>query len=95
MIDGSMDTAMAGMSMPGNPASPTPASNQHDDSKAPCRFPWAPNGCQNMAPCAPSALTVPSAERLSLPNERVEIRALAALVPLAPSLAPELPPPRA
>ncbi len=95
MVGGSMDTAMAGMSMPGHPASPQPASKRHDVPQEPCRFPWAPNGCQNMAPCAPSALTVPSAENLSPLHERVELRALAVLVPLAPSLAPELPPPRA
>jgi hypothetical protein len=24
---------------------------------APCKFPWAPDGCQSMVPCAPAALT--------------------------------------
>ena len=87
-------SAMAGMQMPGaGEHSPSAPTEQHQQ-KAPCQFPWAPGGCQAMAPCAPSALTVASTATLSFAPERPAPVQLALLAPPALTSAPELPPPR-
>ncbi len=82
--------AMAGMTMPGGDEGATP-----DRGNRPCEFPWAPSGCNAMAPCAPTAITVASVTALQA--QRVpEVRmTLELLEPTSISRAPELPPPRA
>lgn len=71
-------------------------SSQGDrQQSSPCRFPWAPNGCESMAPCGPAAL----AAWATLPNESVRVPlsvpdGTIALLQTAMS-APEIPPPRA
>src|SRR5688572_16197350 len=55
---------MPGMpDMPGMPAASPDEAPSGDDGEgtpkeAPCRFPWAPAGCRDMAPCAPATLAV-------------------------------------
>ena len=84
--------AMAGMTMPGSDEGSAPSSK---GGERPCEFPWAPNGCDAMAPCAPAAITVASVTVLQ--DQRVpEVPAtLELLAPTSVSRAPELPPPRA
>jgi hypothetical protein len=87
------DNTMAGMAMPA-PGSGNSAPAEHG-SPAPCRFPWAPNGCQTMAPCAPSVLAVGA---MALPLPDVPHGTPVTREPLAHvsvSQPPELPPPRA
>jgi hypothetical protein len=92
------DGGMAGMPMPAEqshaPSAPTPP-DQHDQQHSPCQFPWAPNGCQTMAPCSPAAMTAPLATTVSLAPARIALLPLELLQPASPSRAPELPPPRA
>lgn len=95
MSDGSAAGAtMAGMTMPGESgSSDRPAGDGQE--QAPCEFPWAPNGCQSIAPCAPAAVTVASAPAVSAFLLHDAPMTLVQLAPAAPSRAPELPPPRA
>lgn len=87
-------TAMAGMDMPSTDAAPIPASTPAPDD-APCRLPWAPAGCQSMAPCAPTVVAS-AVVTVSLPPGAVATEVtLAVLGPLTRSIPPELPPPRA
>ncbi len=62
---------------------------------APCKFPWAPDGCQSMVPCAAAALASPAAtlDRSALVPERVA--SYVQIAPLSVTTRPELPPPRA
>jgi hypothetical protein len=93
--------AMAGMPMD-MPAAPERApagpsdgpSGRHSDDGS-CRFPWAPSGCRDMAPCAPAALAV--AAWLAPPAASAPAALAAARVTAPPSVIapPELPPPRA
>jgi hypothetical protein len=76
-------TAMAGMTMPAHPGHETP-----------CRFPWAPDGCQSMAPCAPAALTTPSVTLAAGPQLVAAVPALVVRTPPSETPPPELPPPR-
>jgi hypothetical protein len=86
---------MAGMQMPGSadhsPSAPAP----QDQQQPRCRFPWAPDGCQAMAPCAPVAVTVASAVIASFAPAANSPEQLVLLAPPALTSAPELPPPRA
>ena len=88
-------TAMAAMQMPGrqdhSPSAPSP----RDETTVPCRFPWAPAGCQAMSPCALSALTVASTTIATFTLPRIVSPPLALLVPASLGEAPEPPPPRA
>ena len=61
---------------------------------APCKFPWAPEGCQAMVSCAPAALASATTTRHggALVPERV--MADANVTPLSVTTPPELPPPR-
>jgi hypothetical protein len=92
------DAGMAGMPMPAEqshaPSAPT-QQDPHDQQHSPCQFPWAPNGCQTMAPCSPAAMTVPLATTVSPAPARIALLPLELLQPASPSRAPELPPPRA
>ena len=88
-----MGAAMAGMDMSGMQA-PTPhgAPKQHEP---PCRFPWAPDGCQSMTPCAPLAVAS-HAFVLDMPNGMpLHVGELTMLTPPSELRRPELPPPRA
>lgn len=84
---------MVGMDMSGSQreaSSKAPASD-----RSPCRFPWAPAGCQSMAPCAPVAMAQ-AAEVASLPvTGAYVVAALDVLTPPSRSTPPELPPPKA
>jgi hypothetical protein len=62
---------------------------------APCKFPWAPDGCQSMVPCAPAALTsgTTALAHTSAVPERIAVGV--SLTPLSVTTPPELPPPRA
>jgi len=62
---------------------------------APCKFPWAPDGCQSMVPCASAALASSAAainRGRPLPQR---VASVAAVAPLSVTTPPELPPPRA
>jgi hypothetical protein len=71
--------------LPASAPAPTP----------PCRFPWAPDGCQSMVPCAPAALaSSPAALNRGGPvPERIAVGV--SLTPASVTTPPELPPPRA
>jgi len=69
---------------------PTPA-NDH----GPCRFPWAPDGCQSMAPCSPAAVTSETLTLVSPPTIISVAPELSVLTPPSQTSPPELPPPRA
>lgn len=86
--------AMAGMPM-GDEAGASVLPNTAPPANTPCRFPWAPGGCQSMAPCAPAAVQS-GVVMHSMPAIRAE-RALHVDVATPESLtrAPEPPPPRA
>jgi hypothetical protein len=62
---------------------------------APCRFPWAPDGCQSMVSCAPAAIASAATTlgRISAVPERITVGV--SLTPLSVTTPPELPPPRA
>ena len=79
---------MAGMAMHTDHHAPP-------DKQAPCRFPWAPDGCQSMAPCAPAALTSPTQVLSPAPQPVTIVPALTVLTPPSQTSPPELPPPRA
>jgi hypothetical protein len=86
---------MAGMQMAGSADHSLSTPAQHDQQQPPCRFPWAPGGCQAMAPCAPAAVTVASAAIASFAPAASAPERLVLLAPPALASAPELPPPRA
>lgn len=74
----------------------TAAAATPTDGPAPaCDFPWAPNGCQSMVPCAPPTLGEAHAASLALPTVESEIARLDVLTPPSLLTPPELPPPRA
>jgi hypothetical protein len=85
-------TSMAAMGMAGMPQN---ASQPGDRAPSGCQFPWAPNGCQTMVPCAPAALL---SVTFALPASSSTSEAAPPFVVIAPrslARAPELPPPRA
>ena len=82
--------AMAGMEMPAS-EQPTPSPSD----EAPCHLPWAPAGCQPMAPCAPALMTS-AMVTFDGPAPVVEtVREQHAIAPPTRTVPPELPPPRA
>jgi hypothetical protein len=88
---------MAGMPMPGMSGAPATPSHDHGrgPAQAPCRFPWAPAGCRDMAPCAPAALAVAApvaSEPMPAHDAVVQVRVSA---PRSVETPPEPPPPRA
>lgn len=95
--------AMAGMSMPGMDVADTdvPSTAQHapdgapQHDHAPCKFPWAPDGCQSMTPCAPLALTSHTQSLRALDAIPSSVASLLVLAPPSQVRAPELPPPKA
>jgi len=68
---------------------------QKEAPAAPCKFPWAPDGCQSMVPCAPAALA--SVTSVLDPSGLVPERVMpaSAITLLSVTSPPELPPPRA
>lgn len=67
----------------------------HKVPSAPCKFPWAPEGCQAMVSCAPAALASASTaldRGASVPDRVITD---ARVTPLSVTASPELPPPRA
>lgn len=98
--------AMPGMAMPGQAVSDAPPSGAPDGAGAtapapepsPCHFPWAPDGCRDMAPCAPAAMPTPpvgEAAPSSLPLLHGRVHAGIVRTPPSILTAPEPPPPRA
>jgi hypothetical protein len=84
--------AMAEMNMAGTTAT---TDKPPQDQTPPCRFPWVPDGCQSMTPCAPHAI-IAHAFVLAMPNATpVRVAELAVLTPPSALRAPDLPPPRA
>lgn len=85
--------AMAAMDMSATLSSAADTAPQHREQ--PCRLPWAPDGCQSIAPCAPLAIAS-YAFALDTPNVTpVRIADLSVLTPPSELRAPDLPPPRA
>ena len=66
-----------------------------EHGQAPCKFPWAPDGCQSMVPCSPSVIATPLMQLTSFSALPQSVVALVALQPHSEIPAPELPPPRA
>src|SRR6266478_5069368 len=62
---------------------------------APCRFPWAPDGCQSMVPCSAAALASASAQLNRGGPVPERVASAVAVAPLSVKTPPELPPPRA
>lgn len=65
-----------------------------DEQNTPCKFPWAPDGCRLMTPCAPLALAsldVGVVQRSVLPPQP---ELLVVLTPPSAVRAPDRPPPR-
>ena len=90
---GMYDPSMAGMDMP-DAAGHSPGGEPAHDH-APCKLPWAPDGCSSMTPCAPIALASPT-EPLGSPEIILpSIARLAVLTPPSQVRTPDLPPPRA
>ncbi len=84
---------MAGMDMSGTTKPLSGSESEHHH--APCDFPWAPEGCQSMAPCAPIALAAVT-ELFARPDaKQSSVAALGVLTPPSIKRPPELPPPRA
>ncbi len=92
----SKDMAAMGMSSP-HATGTAPAQNLAPVQKPapPCSFPWAPDGCQSMVPCAPAAL---ASSAVVLNRDASRSERVVSNLPQAPASvtkAPELPPPRA
>ena len=86
--------AMAGMAdMPGMDMGGS--TDEPDTGAPPCDFPWAPAGCQAMAPCAPAALASCALAGDAPPHTRASIATRSELAPSSRTPAPEPPPPRA
>lgn len=84
---------MTGMDMSGSQQQPSSKAPGSDGS--PCRLPWAPAGCQSMAPCAPVAIAETAEVASPLVRGAYSIAALDVLTPPSRSTPPELPPPKA
>ena len=80
----------ASRSMPDGTAG-RPGADQRD---APCRLPWAPDGCHGLAPCAPVVDKAPRLAYAPATPFRHDVSALVVLTPPARNVPPELPPPR-
>lgn len=62
---------------------------------ASCDFPWAPDACLSMAPCAPVAIVAQHVVLPDVSSPRLYVSSTLVLQPPSETLAPELPPPRA
>ena len=85
---------MVGMSMGANHAT---SSNSPDSQApaAPCKFPWAPDGCQSMAPCAPAAVASATTSIYTVAAIPQSVAVATQIAPPSVANPPELPPPRA
>jgi hypothetical protein len=98
MQDMAGSASAAGMDdMPGMSRSGAPRNAAHDPAPAqgPCRFPWAPSGCRDMAPCSPAALTVAAAMPPDPAPATEAIIVARVTAPVSVEMPPEPPPPRA
>lgn len=86
---------MAGMPGMGDMAAPEGTAPAQSEDESPCRFPWAPSGCRDMAPCAPAALAEAAWQPEAAASDRGVQGARVVLTPPSFGTAPELPPPRA
>ena len=90
----SQDAAMAGMAtgmeMPLSDQTVPPASDE-----TPCRLPWAPVGCQPMAPCSPAVMPSAIVILASVPGPVQSVTGRVAIAPPTRTIPPEPPPPRA
>ena len=66
-----------------------------ESQQAPCKFPWAPDGCQSMVSCSAAAVTTPLISWATARVTRQTVAVAVALKPPSEMHAPELPPPRA
>jgi hypothetical protein len=62
---------------------------------APCKLPWAPDGCQSMVPCAAAALASAASVLNGSGPVPERVAPGAAITLLSVTSPPELPPPRA
>ena len=88
--------AMAGMDMPGMVdlgGAADKSAPAHQD--IPCKFPWAPEGCQSMAPCAPVAIASHESALDVAIGAPAHVAELTVLTPPSEVRTPDLPPPRA
>lgn len=91
----SAEAAMAGMEMPASSPSdhaPAPSGESND---GPCHLPWAPAGCQPMAPCSPSVMVSRAVTLTTGASHAVRVVVHVAVAPASRTVPPEPPPPRA
>jgi len=93
---GSEDMAAMGMASPhANGMSSAQNLAPVQPPAAPCKLPWAPDGCQSMVPCSPAALASSAVALGSGPSVSDRVAADLPEAPASVTKAPELPPPRA
>jgi len=62
---------------------------------APCDAPWTPGGCASMSACATAVASLAASTPLAPTTARAAVQtAASARIPLGPTFAPDLPPPR-
>ena len=87
------NVAAGGMAdMPGMAAPARDANPAHQEM--PCKFPWAPDGCRLMTPCAPLALASVDPVLVQPNVLAVQPERLIVLTPHSAVRAPDRPPPR-
>ena len=84
---------MADMDMPGMTGQRSGEAPAHDH--LPCELPWAQDGCQSMAPCAPVAVASPAQSLRMVDRVVSAVASEVFLTPPSQVRTPELPPPRA
>ncbi len=89
-MDGVQASAPASATSVGTRSAP---SNSGGDR--PCNAPRAPEGCQSMVACAPTAISAEKVAVLDAVRDRTPVVVAAFLKPLSEIQTPELPPPRA
>ena len=87
--------SMSGMQMGGSASDAQHSTTTPTRPSPPCRFPWAPDGCQSMVPCAPAAVTSTALSLSGVGDYAVRVVTLVVITPPSGRPAPELPPPRA
>ena len=87
--DAARDAMMAGMEMPSDLSAP------QSSNEAPCHLPWAPAGCQPMAPCSPAVMPPAIVTLASNPGHAQCVTPPVAIAPPSRTVRPEPPPPRA
>ena len=88
--------AMSGMNMGANRTDANLSAPENSKlPTVPCRFPWAPDGCQSMIPCAQAAIVSAGSNLEFSVGPSHNAISLVTLTPPSEHPAPELPPPRA